>query len=182
MIIGGFDESVKFLNKGELIGYPTEAVYGLGCDPWNKESVNKISKLKGRSPDKPFLMVISSKDQLEDLVDVSSLTDKVWKSWPGHTTWLIKAKDSVPSWMKDKQTGKVGIRMSEHPVVVDLCNLFKKPLISTSANISGKSEIKDPLLFKKTFMTEIKYLVDGRLGNYEKTSIIVDMESEQKIR
>ena len=136
MIIGGVDEAVKFLNKGELIGYPTEAVYGLGCDPWNKESVNKISKLKGRSPDKPFLMVISSKDQLEDLVDVSSLTDKVWKSWPGHTTWLIKAKDSVPSWMKDKQTGKVGIRMSEHPVVVDLCNLFKKPLISTSANIS----------------------------------------------
>jgi tRNA A37 threonylcarbamoyladenosine synthetase subunit TsaC/SUA5/YrdC len=72
--------------------------------------------------------------------------------------------------------------MSGHPVVVDLCNLFKKPLISTSANISGKSEIKDPLLFKKTFMTEIKCLVDGRLGNYEKTSIIVDMESEQKIR
>ena len=155
MIIGGVDEAVKFLNKGELIGYPTEAVYGLGCDPWNKESVNKISKLKGRSSDKPFLMVISSKDQLDDLVDVSSLTDKVWESWPGHTTWLIKAKDSVPSWMKDKQTGKVGIRMSEHPVVVDLCNLFKKPLISTSANISGKSEIKDPLLFKKTFMTEI---------------------------
>ena len=80
MIIGGIDEAGKFLNKGELIGYPTEAVYGLGCDPWNKESVNKISKLKGRSPDKPFLMVISSKDQLEDLVDVSSLTDKVWKS------------------------------------------------------------------------------------------------------
>ena len=182
MIIGGVDEAVKFLNKGELIGYPTEAVYGLGCDPWNKEGVNKISKLKGRSPDKPFLMVISSKDQLDDLVDVSSLTDKVWESWPGHTTWLIKAKDSVPSWMKDKQTGKVGIRMSEHPVVVDLCNLFKKPLISTSANISGKSEIKDPLLFKKTFMTEVKYLVEGSLGNYEKTSIIVDMESEQKIR
>ena len=182
MIIGGVDEAVKFLNKGELIGYPTEAVYGLGCDPWNKESVNKISKLKGRSPDKPFLMVISSKDQLDDLVDVSSLTDKVWESWPGHTTWLIKAKDSVPSWMKDKQTGKVGIRMSEHPVVVDLCNLFKKPLISTSANISGKSEIKDPLLFKKTFMTEIKYLVDGHIGNYQKTSIIIDMESGQKIR
>ena len=182
MIIGGVDEAVKFLNKGELIGYPTEAVYGLGCDPWNKESVNKISKLKGRSPDKPFLMVISSKDQLEDLVDVSSLTDKVWMSWPGHTTWLIKAKDSVPSWMKDKQTGKVGIRMSEHPVVVDLCNLFKKPLISTSANISGKSEIKDPSLFKKTFMTEIKYLVDGHIGNYQKTSIIIDMESGQKIR
>ena len=182
MIIGGVDEAVKFLNKGELIGYPTEAVYGLGCDPWNKESVNKISKLKGRSPDKPFLMVISSKDQLEDLVDVSSLTDKVWMSWPGHTTWLIKAKDSVPSWMKDKQTGKVGIRMSEHPVVVDLCNLFKKPLISTSANISGKSEIKDPSVFKKTFMTEIKYLVDGHIGNYQKTSIIIDMESEQKIR
>ena len=182
MIVGGVDEAVKFLNKGELIGYPTEAVYGLGCDPWNKESVNKISKLKGRSSDKPFLMVISSKDQLEDLVDVSSLTDKVWESWPGHTTWLIKAKDSVPSWMKDKQTGKVGIRMSEHPVVVDLCNLFKKPLISTSANISGKSEIKDPLLFKKTFMTEIKYLVDGHIVNYQKTSIIIDMESGQKIR
>jgi tRNA A37 threonylcarbamoyladenosine synthetase subunit TsaC/SUA5/YrdC len=54
--------------------------------------------------------------------------------------------------MKDKQTGKVGIRMSEHPVVVDLCNLFKKPLISTSANISGKSEIKDPSEYSKRLL------------------------------
>lgn len=182
MIIGDIDGAVKFLNEGELIGYPTEAVYGLGCDPWNKNSVEKISRLKGRDPNKPFLMVISSKDQLEELVNVSTLKDIVWESWPGHTTWLIKAKDSVPSWLVDKNTGKVGVRMSDHPVVTKLCNLFMKPLISTSANISAKPEIKDLLLFKKTFMSEIKYLVKGDLGNHEKTSIIIDMESEKKIR
>tara|TARA_B100000401_G_scaffold432152_1_gene369127 strand:+ start:812 stop:1360 length:549 start_codon:yes stop_codon:yes gene_type:complete len=182
MIIANANDAIEYLKKGEVIGYPTEAVYGIGCDPWNKLGVEKVAKIKRRPLNKPFLMVASSIEQLDDLVDVTKLTNQVKLSWPGHTTWLIKAKRNVPSWLQDTESRKVGIRISSHPIVKNLCDLFKKPIISTSANISGEEEIKNQLDFKKNFSLKIKYLVDGKLGHYEKTSTIIDMESNKKIR
>ena len=182
MIVGDVDGAIDLLNSGGVIGYPTEAVYGLGCNPWNKESVEKIAIIKKRSLGKPFLMVASSIDQLESLIDVTVLSDDVKATWPGHTTWLIKAKESVPYWLQDKESGKVGIRISNHPVVMKLCKLFKKPIISTSANISGYQEIKDEIEFRKTFASNVNYLVKGDIGDYKKTSIIIDMETNQKLR
>ena len=182
MRVGDVDGAIDLLNSGEVIGYPTEAVYGLGCNPWNKESVEKIAILKKRNLDKPFLMVASSIAQLEDLIDISILCDSVKETWPGHTTWLIKAKKSVPYWLQDKETGKVGIRVSNHPVVIKLCELFKKPIISTSANISGNQEIKDELEFRKIFASSVNYLVEGNIGDNEKASIIIDMETNEILR
>ena len=104
MIIANVNDAIEYLKNGEIIGYPTEAVYGIGCDPWNKVSVDKIAKIKGRSLNKPFLMVASSIEQLDDLVDVTKLTSQVKLSWPGHTTWLIKAKENVPSWLQDTES------------------------------------------------------------------------------
>ena len=170
------------LKSGEVIGYPTEAVYGIGCDPWNQSSVEKIAKIKGRKKRQTFLMVASSIDQLTDLIDISRLSPQVTSSWPGHTTWLIKAKDNVPYWLQDEQTNKVGIRISNHPLVRELCNEFGKPIISTSANISGKEEIKNQQEFMRTFSSDINYLVDGDLGDYDKASMIIDMETNRKIR
>ena len=103
-------------------------------------------------------------------------------SWPGHTTWLIKAKENVPYWLQDEQTNKVGIRISNHPLVIELCNAFGKPIISTSANVSGKEEIKNQQEFIRTFSSDINYLVDGDLGDYDETSVIIDMETNKKIR
>ena len=170
------------LKSGEVIGYPTEAVYGIGCDPWNQSSVEKIAKIKGRKKRQTFLMVASSIDQLTDLIDISRLSSQVKSSWPGHTTWLIKAKENVPYWLQDEQTNKVGVRISNHPLVRELCNEYGKPIISTSANISGKEEIKNQQEFMRTFSSDINYLVDGDLGDYDKASMIIDMETNKKIR
>ena len=170
------------LKSGEVIGYPTEAVYGIGCDPWNQSSVEKIAKIKGRKKRQTFLMVASSIDQLTDLIDISRLSSQVKSSWPGHTTWLIKAKENVPYWLQDEQTNKVGVRISNHPLVRELCSEYGKPIISTSANISGKEEIKNQQEFIRTFSSNINYLVDGDLGDYDKASMIIDMETNRKIR
>ena len=182
MIITEVKDVICHLKSGEVIGYPTEAVYGIGCDPWNQSSVEKIAKIKGRERRQTFLMVASSIDQLTDLIDISRLSPQVTSSWPGHTTWLIKAKDNVPYWLQDEQTNKVGIRISNHPLVRELCNEFGKPIISTSANISGKEEIKNQQEFMRTFSSDINYLVDGDLGDYDKASMIIDMETNKKIR
>ena len=182
MRVGDIDGAIELLRNGEVIGYPTEAVYGIGCDPWNKSSVVKVAEIKNRSFEKPFLMVASSVNQLEELVDISSLNENVMKSWPGHTTWLIKAKQSTPYWLRDNETGKVGVRVSDHPMIVKLCRLYGRPLISTSANIAGGQEIREQLEFKKVFSKSISYLVDGNIGDCEKTSIIIDMETNKKLR
>jgi len=182
MIITEVKDVICHLKSGEVIGYPTEAVYGIGCDPWNQSSVEKIAKIKGRESSKTFLMVASSIDQLTDLIDISTLSRQVTSSWPGHTTWLITAKENVPHWLQDEQTNKVGIRISNHPLVRELCNKFGKPIISTSANISGKEEIKNQQEFMKTFSSDINYLVDGDLGDYDKASMIIDMQTNKKIR
>ena len=182
MIITEVKDVICHLKSGEVIGYPTEAVYGIGCDPWNQSSVEKIAKIKGRESSKTFLMVASSIDQLTDLIDISTLSRQVTSSWPGHTTWLITAKENVPYWLQDEQTNKVGIRISNHPLVRELCNKFGKPIISTSANISGKEEIKNQQEFMKIFSSDINYLVDGDLGDYDKASMIIDMQTNKKIR
>ena len=95
MIIAEVKDVICHLKSGEVIGYPTEAVYGIGCDPWNQSSVEKIAKIKGRKKRQTFLMVASSIDQLTDLIDISRLSSQVKSSWPGHTTWLIKAKENA---------------------------------------------------------------------------------------
>ena len=182
MIITEVKDVICHLKSGEVIGYPTEAVYGIGCDPWNQSSVEKIAKIKGRKKRQTFLMVASSIDQLTDLIDISRLSSQVKSSWPGHTTWLIKAKENVPYWLQDEQTNKVGVRISNHPLVRELCSEYGKPIISTSANISGKEEIKNQQEFMKTFSSDINYLVDGDLGDYDKASMIIDMETNKKIR
>ena len=182
MIIAEVKDVICHLKSGEVIGYPTEAVYGIGCDPWNQSSVEKIAKIKGRKKRQTFLMVASSIDQLTDLIDISRLSSQVKSSWPGHTTWLIKAKENVPYWLQDEQTNKVGVRVSNHPLVRELCNEYGKPIISTSANISGKEEIKNQQEFIRTFSSDINYLVDGDLGDYDKASMIIDMETNRKIR
>ena len=182
MIITEVKDVICHLKSGEVIGYPTEAVYGIGCDPWNQSSVEKIAKIKGRKKRQTFLMVASSIDQLTDLIDISRLSSQVKSSWPGHTTWLIKAKENVPYWLQDEQTNKVGVRISNHPLVRELCNEYGKPIISTSANISGKEEIKNQQEFIRTFSSDINYLVDGDLGDYDKASMIIDMETNRKIR
>ena len=182
MIITEVKDVICHLKSGEVIGYPTEAVYGIGCDPWNQSSVEKIAKIKGRERRQTFLMVASSIDQLTDLIDISKLSSQVKSSWPGHTTWLIKAKENVPYWLQDEQTNKVGVRVSNHPLVRELCNEYGKPIISTSANISGKEEIKNQQEFIRTFSSDINYLVDGDLGDYDKASMIIDMETNKKIR
>ena len=182
MIITEVKDVICHLKSGEVIGYPTEAVYGIGCDPWNQSSVEKIAKIKGRKKRQTFLMVASSIDQLTDLIDISRLSSQVKSSWPGHTTWLIKAKENVPYWLQDEQTNKVGVRISNHPLVRELCSEYGKPIISTSANISGKEEIKNQQEFIRTFSSDINYLVDGDLGDYDKASMIIDMETNRKIR
>ena len=157
MIIGSALNAIDYLRKGKIIGYPTEGVYGLGCDPWNEDSVSRINRIKKRGAGKVYLLVASNINQLTELVDTDNIAKEVLESWPGHTTWLIPAKKNTPKWLVDKDSGLIAIRVSKHPTIVELCNHFKNPIISTSANISGDENI----LGKTTFIHTFSQTVDS---------------------
>ena len=182
MIIGSPENAIKLLSDGGVIGYPTEAVFGLGCDPWNEKSVVRISNIKNRNSKKPFLLVASSINQLTNLVDINIITEKVKSTWPGHTTWLIPAKKDAPYWLIDEDTGLIGIRISDHPVINKICDKFQSPIISTSANISGDKNIKDQKVFISEFQNKVDYLIEGNIGNYCNPSIIINMITNESIR
>jgi len=172
------------LLQGGIIAYPTEAVWGLGCDPWNKWSVMKLLAIKQRPIEKGLILVAASTQQFAPLYENLNPEQKAVldSSWPGATTWLIPdPKDLIPLWLKGDHN-KVAIRVSAHPMVIELCRSFGSMLVSTSANQSGKPEIRSRLKLIRSLRDKLDFIVPGQLGPEENPSTIRDLESGKTLR
>lgn len=175
------DKACALVQAGEVIAYPTEAVYGFGCDPFNKEAVDKLIRIKKRSVFKGFIILISSYEQLFQLIKPlnEDLLQKVKLSWPGHITWVFPKGNGVPDWLSpDGKT--IAIRMSGHPVCRKLC--INSPLISTSANISKKTAITNFQDLLVPELIDVAAVVQGDLGKESKPSIICDVITNKILR
>ncbi len=133
-------ESFQIIKDGGVIVFPTQYLYGLGADALNVEAVDKVFAIKQRSYHKPLLVLIPHRQDLKRLVQhVSSAAVHIMNCfWPGAVTLVFKAKDTVPENLT-ANTGKVGIRMPQHPVALALSKAVGGPLTATSANITGDS-------------------------------------------
>jgi len=182
MKTGSPADSVTFLKKGKIILYPTEAVYGLGCNPFNEYAVKKIYKIKKRSMNKKMIVIGSKLEHFKNLIDLEKLKEKVLKSWPGHKTWLIPAKKSCPDWLYDVDTGLIAIRCSNHKIVKNICDNYKSPIISTSANLSGDKITNSYNEIINSIGSNIDFIINGDIGNETKPSIIEIMNTGEIIR
>lgn len=175
---------VQTLQQGELLAYPTEAVYGLGCDPDNEAAVLKLLALKKRSIEKGLILVAKTYSQLLPYVDDAKIPmymrTEIFSSWPGPVTWLLPAAKSCPSWVTG-HSDLVAVRVSQHLVINQLCELFGKPLISTSANVSGVDPAINTAQLYQQFDKTLVH-VDGALGGANKPSQIRHGISGQTIR
>ncbi len=172
------------LKQGNVIAYPTEAVWGLGCDPYNETAVRKILRLKDRPAHKGLILIGGSIDQFEPLLRGLSvgLRDTLDASWPGHITWLVPDPDQlIPQWIKGCHQF-VAIRVSAHPVVQELCSTFAGALVSTSANEAGEEEIRSRLILEDKFADKLAGIVDGELGQATKPSEMRELISGKVIR
>ena len=175
---------IQTLQKGDLIAYPTEAVYGLGCDPDDEDAVHKLLSLKKRPVDKGLILVAKTYSQLSPYIDDKKIPlhmrTEIFSSWPGSVTWLLPASKQSPKWVTG-DSDLIAVRVSRHIVVSQLCELFGKPLISTSANVTGTKPAINVqqlyLQFDKTLL-----LVDGALGGANKPSQIRHGVTGQTIR
>lgn len=135
------EQAAALLHGGGLLAYPTEAVWGLGCDPDNEAAVLRLLQLKQRPLDKGLILVASSLDPLRPWLDLPALPAPrlavVLATWPGPNTWVMPAAADAPAWISGGRAS-IAVRISAHPVVVALCQAFGGPLVSTSANFGGK--------------------------------------------
>jgi L-threonylcarbamoyladenylate synthase len=176
-------EAVRRLRAGGVIAYPTEAVFGLGCDPLDGEAVLRLLAFKRRPWEKGLILIASDFAQLEPFLLPLSGEDKerVLANWPGPVTWLLPARPEVPRWLRGSHD-TIAVRVSDHPLVVALCRAFGGALVSTSANLAGKRPARSVLAVRRQFGARLDYILYGPLGGRTRPSAIRDLESGRVIR
>lgn len=171
------------LHAGGLIAYPTEAVYGLGCDPMNYAAVERLLLLKQRPWQKGLILIAAAIEQLQPYIRpiVPKYQSRLDETWPGPNTWLVPASDACPQWIRGSHK-TVAVRVTAHPLVIALCNTFGGAIVSTSANHAGKSPAKTPLRVLRDLGDEVDYRLHGKLGGVDRPTVIRDLVSGETIR
>jgi L-threonylcarbamoyladenylate synthase len=170
---------VNSLKSGELIAYPTEGVWGLGCDPNNLDAVQRLLNLKERSPEKGLILLGSSFDHFMQYSYAADYREKLMSKWPGPHTWLVPAKQDLSPLIKGS-SDRVALRLSDHKAVCDLCENFGGAIISTSANKDGQPTLEGATDIKNIF-SDVK-IFDGALGGLNRPSTIQDIVTDLIVR
>lgn len=136
---------LKALDAGEVVIYPTETLYALGCDGTNAEACKRVAQIKGRSAVKPLPLIIGSYEMLSLVTDEKpSALDALAESfWPGPLSVLVKALPDLPRALCDEE-GYTSVRWSGHAYAMELSKRLKKPVVATSANLSGEEAVATP--------------------------------------
>lgn len=174
--------AVVELKAGATVAYPTEAVYGLGCDPWNPNAVARVMDLKGRPKGKSFILIAADLGQLGGLIAPldEATRERLQATWPGPVTWVVPAAVTAPAWLLGSDR-TLAVRVTAHPLAAALCRAFGGALISTSANPSGKSPARSALRVRRYFGTAVGLLA-GPLGRDPKPTAIYDVRSGRRLR
>ncbi|MGZ4955969.1 MAG: L-threonylcarbamoyladenylate synthase [Methylobacter sp.] len=174
--------AVRHIKAGAVIAYPTEAVYGLGCDPLNEDAVMALLDIKQRPIEKGLILIASSLEQLcPYLILDQTIIERITPTWPGPITWVIPAQPWVPKWLTGAHQS-LAVRVTNHPIARDLCAQFGNPLVSTSANPTTRPAIKESRKLLKTFAGADIFVVHGKVGELEQETAIYDAVSGTRLR
>jgi L-threonylcarbamoyladenylate synthase len=172
-------KAVDFLREGKVVAYPTETFYGLGVDVTNEKAIKKLYDLKRRDYGLPVAILVTDKAMLEDYVEkVTEPVNNLIKAfWPGPLTILFPAGPKISKSLTTN-TGKIGVRISSHPVATALVREFGKPLTTTSANLSGYPASLSTRHVQKYFKDKIDCIVNGGECEPSRGSTVVDITEE----
>lgn len=160
-----FEACIQAVQRGGVIAYPTEAVYGLGCDPAKLAAVQRVLTLKQRPVHKGLILIAADFDQLAPyLLPLDSVTHaRVMATWPGAVTWILPAQPHVSPLIRGEHD-TLAVRVSAHPTCRALCLRLGHPLISTSANLSTLPPARDAQAVAAQFGTLLDGIVDAPVG------------------
>jgi len=172
------------IHGGGVIAYPTEAVFGLGCDPNNATAVRRLLALKQRPVEKGLILIAADFTQLLPYIGKLSAQQRkqVLASWPGAVTWLLPVNEHTPVWLHG-QHDTLAVRVTAHPLVRQLCNAIDGPLVSTSANMAGQHPTRTSLGVRQRFGDMLDLIVPGHVGSrHAAPSKIIDLRSGKTLR
>ncbi len=154
--------AVAALNRGDVIVFPTETLYGLGAAALNFAAVEKVFQLKGRDANNPFPVLVADRAMLNSLVEtISPLADKLIEGfWPGPLTLVLPAKKNIPAPLVNS-SGGIGVRISSQPIANEIVKTLGRPLTATSANPTGQPGAQTLEQARKYFSGRIEIFVDG---------------------
>jgi len=166
------------LRQGQVIAYPTEAVYGFGCDPFRADAVTRLLEIKRRNVDKGLILVAASWKQVESLAQPipPRALAQVLATWPGPFTWVFPATEAAPDWISGRHE-TIALRVSAHPVVCELCQAFGGPIVSTSANRESEPPLRDFRTVQMMFGKQIDYILPGKVSGQNNPTTIRDAVS-----
>ncbi|MDC9727768.1 MAG: Sua5/YciO/YrdC/YwlC family protein [Methyloprofundus sp.] len=172
----------RALHQGRIIAYPTESVYGLGCDPFSETAAMQLLAIKQRPIHKGLILIAANYAQLTPFIKPSdAMLQRILPSWPGPVTWVVPAQLWVPDYLKG-QHSSLAVRVSAHPVVQQLCHQFGGAIISTSANISQQAPARSALAVRQHFSAKDVYVLAGETSRLQQPTAIYDAQSGQCLR
>lgn len=169
--------AAELLHGGGVLAYPTEAVFGLGCDPHDQLAFERLFALKQRPPTQGVLLIAADFAQVERYIDVAAVPDTVLQqvraSWPGPYTWIFPRSPEVPDWVAGKHAG-IALRVTAHAPAAALCRAFGGALVSTSANPHGQPPARAVEVVADYFGDALDGLLEAPLGGQLSPTIIRD--------
>lgn len=187
------EQARRCIEQGGVIAYPTEAVWGLGCDPRNDKAIERVLQLKDRPWQKGLVVVAASLEQLDEYLLPLSTTDlaQVSASWPGPVTWVLPCKETVSPLLRGETRNDqpaLAVRISAHPLVKALCEKTG-PLVSTSANPAGREPARSLVQLRQYFKPAtirtfgrdqvVDFILPGNLGDQRQPSEIRTLDGQR---
>jgi tRNA threonylcarbamoyl adenosine modification protein (Sua5/YciO/YrdC/YwlC family) len=167
--------------NGDIIAYPTDTYYGLGCDLFNIKAIKKLYFIRGLDEKRPLSIIFND---LKEISNYAVLTDFAFqilkRSLPGAYTFILMAKRIVPRLMMST-TKEVGVRMPDHPVPAGITSLVERPIINTSAKPPGGDVLSDPRDIERRFRGNVSLVIDGGVFTGEPSTVISLVDDEVTI-
>jgi L-threonylcarbamoyladenylate synthase len=172
----GLDMAGNIVSTGGAVAFPTESFYGLGVDATNENAIQRLFDIKKRGSDHPVLILISSKGMLDQFVaHVPELAKKLIRQfWPGGLTLVFEAGQRTPRSLT-AGTGKIGVRLSNHPIATGLVQRVGVPITGTSANVSGEPACVKAEEVSRSLRHTVDLILDGGETEGGKGSTILDI-------
>lgn len=175
--------AARVVRGGGVVAYPTEAVFGLGCDPRDRAAVMRVLAIKRRSWRKGLILIAADFAQLESYVVLppEPRRTEVLASWPGPHTWVLTARGAAPRWITGGRDS-LAVRVTAHPIARDLCVRAGTALVSTSANVSRRPPHRRLLRLRHDLGPHVDYVLAGALGGSAQPTAIKDARTGRLLR
>ena len=177
-------QAVASLHQGGVIAYPTEAVFGIGCNPRDESALQRIITIKGRDAHKGFILIASDVLQLQDFMAPVNARQQAQldEHWPGPVTFVVPANKNISNTLLTGFRSTLAVRVSNHPVVVELCKQYDSAIVSTSANRSGDESLRTAEAVIETMGMNLDYVIEAPVGTLNSPTSIYDLKTGKQLR